>query len=254
MRIRLLSDLHLEGHPYYYEYAGEDVLVLAGDIHTKCRHRFFLDQIPHYVKVIMVAGNHEYYGSCYEEVNMFLYDLQSEYVNFMFLENEPLIIDDVEFFGGTMFTDMNLYGDTWKATQYAQKGIADFSWIDKLRADGIGGVVKRRWNVDDHRVRHKDFCDELVKWNTEPTTRKRVVVSHFVPHPNCIHKKWTGSPINPYFTQNMEQYMDGIDLWLFGHTHDNHDMTINNTRLVSNPRGYGKENANGFNPKLIIEV
>lgn len=254
MKIRLLSDLHMEGHPYYYEYAGEDVLVLAGDIHTKCRHRFILDQVPQNVKIIMVAGNHEYYGACFEEVNMVLYDLQAEYRNFMFLENEAVILGDVEFFGGTMFTDMDLYGDTWKATQYAQNGIADFAWIDKLRADGQGGTIKRRWNVDDHRRHHEAFRQNLVDWKNAPTTKKRVVVTHFVPHPICINKKWTGSPINPYFTQNMEQYMDGIDLWLFGHTHDNHDTVVGNTRLVANPRGYGKENTNGFIPNMIIEV
>lgn len=254
MKIRLLSDLHLEGHAFYYEYAGEDVLVLAGDIHNKCRHRFILDQIPYNVKVIMVSGNHEYYGSTFESVNDFLYELQAEYSNFVYLENESFVYNDVEFFGGTMFTDMNLYGDTWKATQYAQRGIADFSWIDKLRSDGNGGTITRRWIVDDHRYQHEVFCRNLVEWKLEPTTRKRVVVSHFVPHPNCIHKKWLGSPINPYFVQDMEKYMDGIDIWLFGHTHDSYDVMVNNTRLVCNPRGYGKENINGFNPNLIIEI
>lgn len=253
MRIRLLSDLHIEGNAFYYEYAGEDVIVLAGDIHTKNRHRFILDQIPPYVKIVMVAGNHEYYGSVFEDVNDWLSDLQAEYQNFYFLDNDCMLAGDVAFYGGSMFTDMNLYGDTWKATQYAHKGIADFSWIDKMRGTG-DEQIKRRWIVDDHRYQHELFCKGLVEWKEMPTTNKRVVVSHFVPHPICIDRKWHGSPINPYFVQDMEKYMDGIDLWLFGHTHDSHDKIVNNTRLVSNPRGYGKENSNGFNPNLIIEI
>ena len=34
MKVRLLSDLHLEFEPFDLSYQGEDVLVLAGDIST----------------------------------------------------------------------------------------------------------------------------------------------------------------------------------------------------------------------------
>jgi len=87
LRIRLLSDLHCEGYPYYYEYAGEDIVVLAGDIHTQNRHGFVLDQIPINVKVLLVAGNHEYYGGIFEDVNDKLKALENTYHNLTFLNN-----------------------------------------------------------------------------------------------------------------------------------------------------------------------
>lgn len=249
MRIRLLSDLHMEGYKHYYEYAGEDLVVLAGDIHTQNRHRFLLDQIPPNIKVLFVCGNHEYYGATFEYVNEFFYNLQAEYSNFIFLENENIIINGVDFYGGTMFSNWELYNDSVIAKQRAKQGIADFSWIDKLDKDG----QKRRWNVEDHYQEHLKFKEGLKTWLEKSTAQKKVVISHFVPSPKCIHPMWEGSSLNPYFTSNMEEFMGWDGLWLFGHTHNDHDIMIGNTRLVCNPKGYGQENET-FSKKLILEI
>lgn len=253
MRIRLLSDLHLEGQAFYYEYQGEDVVVLAGDIHTQNRHRFILDQIPQNIKVIFVAGNHEYYGGNFQRTNDFFYDLQAEYTNFYWLFNDDVVIDDVIFFGGTMFTDMCLDGDSWKATQYAQRGIADFEWITAERDNGQGGVFDRKWTVDDHRRQHDLFCSAISDFVDREKVFKRVVISHFVPHPQGSDPKFDGSPLQPYFISDMTRYMDTVDLWLYGHTHITRDFMHGNTRLVCNPRGYWMESSN-FNPNLVLEI
>ena len=249
MKIRLLSDLHLEGYQYYYEYAGEDIVVLAGDIHTQYRHRFILDQIPANVKVLFVAGNHEYYGSTFEGVNDFFYELQAEYTNFYWLHNESIVIDGVNFFGGTMFTDWELYGDTWTAKQFGKNGVADFHWISKIGRDGL----KRMWNPEDHLQEFLAFRDRLVQWLEKPA-EKRVVISHFVPHPEGSDEKYKGSALNPYFLCDMTKYMENVNLWLYGHTHSSKDMMVGNCRLVCNPRGYGEENANGWIKDLVLEI
>lgn len=249
MKIRLLSDLHMEGYKYYYEYAGEDIVVLAGDIHTKNRHRFIIEQIPPNVKILFVCGNHEYYGSTFENVNDFFYDLQAEYHNFHFLNNESMVIDGVDFYGGTMFSDWELYSDSWTVRQRAKNMIADFTWIKKIGRDG----QERVWNVEDHLAQHLLFREGLIQWLAESKTEKKVVISHFVPSGTCIHPKWIGSPLNPYFTNLMEEYMGWDGLWLFGHTHDRHDKMIGDTRLVCNPKGYGQENESFLN-NLVLEI
>lgn len=249
MKIRLLSDLHLEGYPYYYEYAGEDIVVLAGDIHTHGRHSFILDQIPRTVKVLMVAGNHEYYGAVFQSVNEHLYNLQAVYPNFCYMENESINIQGIDFFAGTMFTDWELDSDAWTAKQRAKDGIADFSWIDKIGKDGI----ERRWNPEDHLQEHLAFRDGLSQWLAKPA-EKRVVISHFVPHPEGSDPKFKGSSLNPYFLCDMTQYMESVNLWLYGHTHSSKDMMVGNCRLVCNPRGYGDENSNGWIKDLIVEI
>ena len=264
MKIRLLSDLHLEGYKHYYEYAGEDVVVLAGDIHTQGRHRFILDQIPSNVKILMVAGNHEYYGSSFERVNDFLYELQAEYPNFWFLNNEHVVIDGVHFFGGTMFTDMKLYGDSEehvaRSSIYAKQGIADFSWISKYNeppADYDNEYFhqfEKAWTVADHIEQHNIYRTKLEEFLEKCALEKRVVISHFVPHPEGSDPIYKNSPLNPYFLCDMRKYMGWEGLWLYGHTHTSKDIMEGDTRLVCNPKGYGLENVNGFNKNLVLEI
>jgi predicted phosphodiesterase len=244
MKIRLLSDLHMEGHSYYYDYAGEDLVVLAGDIHTQNRHKNLLDQIPSNVKVIMIAGNHEYYGSEFNSMNLFFAGLENRYPNFYYLQNESVCIDGVDFFGGTMFTDFNLYGYPVQAPREVVYGIADFSWIKKS---------DKRWTPQDHVTEHTKFCEYLEAWLQQEHT-KRVVISHFVPHPVAADPQFEGSALNPYFIANMEQYMGWQGLWLFGHTHHAVDTYVGATRLVCNPKGYGSENQLGFVKNLIVEI
>lgn len=251
MRIRLLSDLHLEGNNFYYEYIGEDIVVLAGDIHTQNRHRFLLDQIPQNVKVLFVSGNHEYYSGTFEYVNGFFYELQSEYTNFNFLENENIVIGDVDFFGGTMFTDFSLHNDALLAKLLAQINIADFTWIKRLDKNG----ETRRWVTQDHINQHILFKQKLDAWLDNSKSKKKVVISHFVPSVQCISPRFAGNRLNPYFTVDMSEYNGKVDAWLFGHTHDAYDINIGGTRYVCNPHGYAYEfNGNGFNPNLIIEL
>ena len=52
----------------------------------------------------------------------------------------------------------------------------------------------------------------------------------------------------------MEHTMTGIDLWMFGHTHTSFDFMIDETRLVSNPYGYGDENKGGFVIDKIVDI
>lgn len=266
MKLRLLSDLHIEGYKYKYEHLGEDALVLAGDIHTRNRHHEILDQIPAYVQVIFVAGNHEYYHGNFNTVNAYLaalnqpFDkvnpnnskLDNGYANFHFLNNTRVTLDDVEFFGGTMFTDFGLYGEAerWFAEQDAAHGIADFHYIE---TDGWH-YEKRKWTVADHKAEHKKFVREFELWLKDTEGKKRVVVTHFMPTPKATHERFRHSLLNPYFCVDMERYIGWEGLWLFGHTHDSFDQMLGDTRLVCNPKGYGVENQYGFIRDLIINI
>lgn len=252
MRVKLLSDLHLEGNSYNYQNHGEDVLVLAGDIHNRNRHDSIIRQIPATVRVILVAGNHEYYRGEFNHVNEFLTGLQVKYPNFTFLNNSSVTIDGVEFFGGTMFTDFGLYGESNKplAAIDASRGIADFYHIKKIGSDG----TERIWNTLDHLSEHTKFVRELDHWLTTTEGKKRVVVSHFVPSAQAIDPQFANSNLNPYFTAEMDRFMGLVDYWFAGHTHTSFDRDIHGTRLVINPKGYGKENTHGFKPDLVIEI
>lgn len=255
MKIRALSDLHLEGYHFKYEPLGEDVVVLSGDIHTKCRHKDLLDQIPSNIRVILISGNHEHYGSTFEGVNSTLKDLENEYTNLTYLDNDSVDIDNVSFFGGTMWTDFNLYGynDAPYVIQDTTRYIADYQWIDRFaQYPSVQG--KQRWTINDTIEQYNTFNKNFDHWVKRSEGKKRVCVSHFLPSIKSVDKKFEGSILNGYFASNNENRVELVDLWLHGHTHSSCDYLIGSSRVVCNPKGYGTENKNSFNPNLIIEV
>ena len=73
MKVKILSDIHLEWGPFT---AGEgDVLVLAGDICVESDylsderyHKFFGKCVQNYNKIFYTLGNHEYYGGDWNKV------------------------------------------------------------------------------------------------------------------------------------------------------------------------------------------
>lgn len=252
MKIRLLSDLHMEGYKYYYEWAGEDALILAGDIHNRNRHHELLDQIPPNVTILFVAGNHEYYHGNFQEVNNYLKELEVKYHNFEFLDNRGIGFDGLEFFGGTMFTDFGLYGETerWFAEHAAQRGINDFGAITTYDHNN----ELWDWNIKDHKAEHAKFVRELQAWKKATEGKRRIVITHFMPTEKGNDPRFANSMLNPYFTENMYPYMAGIEYWFCGHGHATRDVDIDGTRVIMNPRGYGHENEGYFNPNFILEI
>ncbi len=243
MKLRILSDLHLEGYPFQYRAGEEEILILAGDISGRNRHHEFIETIPKHIKILMVAGNHEFYNMSVPDVKSYLTSLEYEFDNFIFLDNDVISIGDVSFFGGTMFTDFQLYGmnEEWFAKSHARRGIADFTYI-------------KDWNTEKHIKEHELFCQELAFFMHVTEGRKRVVISHFMPSEKCCDTKFAGSIMNPYFATNMEDKMGWEGLWVHGHGHSSVDYMEGDTRVLCNPRGYGKENEKGFITNLIVEV
>lgn len=235
-----------------YAPIDEDVLVLAGDIHTRYRHEEIIQQVPPEVQIIFVAGNHEYYRAEFNRVNDVFYNLQHKYPNFKWLNNERFIYKDVDFYGGTMYSDFCLFGEGNKQISKlcAERGINDF-FVMNIEMDN----EVRRWTADDHEREFRKFERGLQQWITDSeSSEKRVVISHFAPSPRTIAPQFEGSVINPYFTCDMEKYMGWKGMWLYGHTHSSYDDLIGETRVVANPKGYGNENAHGYNPHLVLEI
>lgn len=251
MLVKLLSDLHMEGDKFKYEQHGEEAVILAGDIHTQNRLHLLLDQIPPYIQVFFVAGNHEYYRQTFEEVNEYLEGLEQKY-NFIFLNNKMAKIGNIPIFGGTMFTDFLLDGETarWFAEHDAQQCIADFACIQRK-----GDKENRDWRIADHKAEFEKFRKELTVFITMTEgSPKRMVVTHFIPHPKSVHPRFARSNLNPYFTADMEKYLGWDGWWLHGHGHDTFEYKLGDTQVYANPRGYATENQGGFRDNFVFEI
>ena len=59
MKIRIMSDLHLEFGEFTPTQVDSDVIVLAGDIHMKLRAMEWIETHFPDIPVIFVPGNHE---------------------------------------------------------------------------------------------------------------------------------------------------------------------------------------------------
>ena len=126
MKIAIASDVHLEfGDLILKNEENADVLILSGDICVAADFResdrygilengksqryydFFSRCAFEFPKVIYVAGNHEHYNGDYAETFKILRNYLGHIPNLHILDKEHVVIDDVTFIGGTLWTDMN---------------------------------------------------------------------------------------------------------------------------------------------------
>jgi len=106
MRLHILSDLHIEFGKFDLPEIDADVLILAGDIHTKRNGiKWILEHAPKGVPTLYVMGNHEFYG---EKHPGLIQKIRAEAIgsNVHILENESITIDGYYFFGCTLWTDL----------------------------------------------------------------------------------------------------------------------------------------------------
>lgn len=251
MKIRLLSDLHTEfrlpykTHPMR-EYRGEDVLVLAGDIasgsdNTMDVIKFFLDQ--GFPQIVYVPGNHEYYGTFFDEFNEEMAAKCAEYNNVHFLNPGTVTLNGVLFVGGTLWTN---FADNPLSESAARRGINDFR---QIRGFGVTRCV-------DTYYQHYQYIKQQYEARG---TQKVVVVTHFLPARECIAPRFRGPDLlNDYFANNLDNYIAEMQdtTWLFGHTHDATDIVLGETRVVANPHGYyhALNDGVGFDPYKTIEI
>jgi len=251
MKIRVLSDLHLEFHDWNPPPAPADVVVLAGDIHVgsggiEWGRRRFPD-----AHIIYVPGNHEFYGS---EMHAMLAQLRAtaKANDVHFLDGDRIEIDGVRFLGATLWTDFAIYGSDphtlERAMQLAALGMHDYRII-RFGDD-------RKLAPSDTREIHRTQRAWLAEQLALPFGGATVVVTHHLPHRQSIHRRYANDSLNPGFASDLADLVRApVSLWIHGHTHESLDYRIDQTRVVCNPRGYIPHEPNlAFDPIGVFEV
>jgi predicted phosphodiesterase len=251
MRIQLLSDLHFEFHRdsgrafvETLDPSGVDVLVLAGDIAvgeglipalgSLCRR--YRDAV-----VLFVPGNHEYYGSDWESIQVLIDILVHDNPNLFDMnvrglgkaEGTGASCRSIQFWGATLWFPETTDDPRLKGM------LNDFS--------SIAGFEPRVYREN---ARARDYLTRKVRPGD-------VVITHHLPSELCVHPRHLGGILNPFFVSDMTRFIleRKPALWLHGHTHESVDRMIGETRVVCNPFGYAGGDLNlGFNGRLIIEV
>lgn len=283
LNVQVMSDLHLEFddqfrgraikladkyHGFVPAKTGADVLVLAGDIHVGTKGKqWLLDRLSEYKHVIYLAGNHEYYGGNFDQVNLELREMAKSLNdvgggNFYFLNNDTVDIENVRFIGTTLWTDF--FGKDYFVMKSVEQALNDFRIIKKTYISSKTGENKsRRLSTSDIYIENsiaKLFLEEQLAKDTDQV---KFVITHHGPSRKSIHDDYNygpntgvGANINGGFVSDFDYLVKQSDVWVHGHTHKSFDYKIGNGRVICNPRGYiGYTDLNeNFQDDLVVEV
>lgn len=258
--IRPISDLHLEFDNGKYtlpklDTDADTALLLVGDIHLEDKAINWIERdCQDFHSIFYVLGNHEHYGY---SVDMTAKKIQaridaSPLKDKLHLMNRTaIIIDDIEFLGCTLWTNMNDGDPLTKFT--VQRSLNDFQHIRNSN-------FQRRLHVEDWCGIHMADKNWLYQRAANKKADKRVVMTHHLPSFNSVSPRFniaSEKHMNGGFASNCDDLICELNAKMFihGHTHDSCDYQLNETRVICNPRGYYPSDLNlEFNDTLVIEI
>lgn len=259
MRLLILSDLHRElwldsGPRITIPSTDVDVVILAGDIDSGDKAVEWAQKAFREVPVIYVAGNHEFYRHCIQEIETKISSAASATSNVRFLNCSEMLLDGYRFLGATLWTDYELFGIDLKqkAISLAKDVLADYRYIK--RSPQATNFITPEDTIELHR--------QQVQWLKERLSQhfegKTIVVTHMGPSIKSITKTYIYDPVSAGFASDLEFLVDKADLWVHGHIHESVDYMIHGCRVITNPCGYrtrggSPENWN-FNPHLVVTI
>ena len=242
MKLQIYSDLHREFSAFDAPVSNCDAVILAGDIDTQNRGVIWANEV-FTVPVIYVCGNHEFYKGHIDHTLRKMKDAAAPHVHV--LENQTFVWQQTRFLGTTAWTDFSSTGDVVAASNMAWQWMNDFQVI---RAD----ASYRRLRPDDLVTRNQKAHEWLTAQLAQPFDGKTVVITHHAPTPSVAGDKTDGH-LNAAYTNHWPALIEQADLWVFGHTHRAIDVELAGCRVVSNPRGYPKEET-GFQADFEVEI
>ena len=269
MKIQVMSDLHVEFEIFNSSYRHQavthrltetpaDVVILAGDTSTKGRGPALAAERFPKKNIVMVAGNHEYYGEVYPHHTAKIQRNAEQFDNVYFLECEAVEIDDVIFLGCSLWTDLKL----WESGPHA--GLYDYPetvrdvnefMTDYARIKYFDGRCHRKLVPGDLARVHLDSVRWLRGQFDLYRGRKIVVVTHMAPSYKSVPETYKQDILSAAYASHLDDLVEqsGALLWIHGHTHECCDYMIGKTRVIANPLGYPDENK-WFRSDLVVEV
>ncbi len=220
--------------------SNADVLILAGDI---CPAKYvdqYLDSFhrlsERYGRVLMVPGNHEFYGTNLQEGYEQLETIEEHFPNITLLDRHKVVeIAGVRFAGCVLWFPEATDG---KNNRY-KKYMSDF----KLIRNPIEAMYEEN---------NLDRCFLAANPDVD------VVMTHHIPMDACIQKRWQGHFLNRFFVGGAETalYNSNARYLIWGHTHDStYEKYSEQLTFICNPFGYARTEENpNFKWDLTFEL
>ncbi|WP_332715801.1 metallophosphoesterase [Pelagibacterium mangrovi] len=259
MKLWIMSDLHVDGKDRDFDLPfpppDADVLVIAGDI---CDG--FIEAVEwvkwqlmrnHPPSIVWVPGNHDFYGSINPQADLDAAIADCAMMGVTVLaRGEVVEMGGVRIVGATLWTDFAAVSadpiDIATAQVWARNSMPDYRSID---------IGLRRLRPADTLAWHRDHRATLGRRLAKDFDGPTVVITHHAPHRNSLDDPAFPDPSDGSFASDLGDMIERYrpDLWIHGHLHWRRDYRIGGTRVVCNPRGYGRERS-GFDPRFVIEV
>lgn len=261
MKIAIQSDLHLEFNidklPYSFLSDDFDVLVLAGDI-SPVGHDEYEDHMKFLRSctdkpIIYVPGNHDYYGTsisdgvCLSSIDQIMQEI-CERNSIFFLNNNEIVINDVSFFGTTLWSNLLYNTEGVEYGNMAERILATKMFSDYRAIDG--------WSNEKMLAQNDMSVKKLVDFFHKKMAQKQVVISHFCPIIECEHRRFGKSHKSPYFLNNLDALIDEYrpTAWIYGHSHDNIRLEKHGCQITCNQLGYPGEPVVEYIPNYTFEI
>jgi predicted phosphodiesterase len=229
MKIDYISDLHLNENTEVavtetivdQVTALSKAIILAGDIykidnlHTSYFIKTMCDM---YEYVIFVSGNHEYY-------NCNINQIPSKQLpnNFIYLDNSFVTIDNVTFYGTTLWSNLSEHLNT--------KVTALSTFLNDFRS--INGMTI---------LKYQELFDHSNKFLSKQNFNERsVVITHHLPSYKSLSQEYSESNLNLFFANHILEELPSLpEVWIHGHTHSPCEYVYKKTKVFCNPYGYDK--------------
>jgi len=250
--IQIMSDLHLEffgGDKYGIESflqslnSDADILLLAGDIFGYIWLDLQMENISKVFsnkRVIFIPGNHEYYKSSKEDMDIILKEETKKYENMTFLENDYTFLDD----------DTVLVGACGWNDEFDVVGadmMNDFVLIREL-------IESRHLSMDWNKESKEYFRETMSHFKG----KKRIIcMTHNSPLLDFIPLKYVGTPLNPFFANDWSDLVQEFEpnIWISGHFHQMIKFKKYNTLFIENGHGYiNNQPVKEFIKKMVINI
>lgn len=260
MKVRFVSDLHLEFAPYTlpsHEEDDQSVLVIAGDltlpnkpsIMTDRALPFFQDVCARFRRVLVVLGNHEFYGgSIVRTADKYRDFLKDNDLDVVVLDRSAWTEDDVMFIGATLWTDCNR-GDPLSGFLWGQMSDSKQIRVGPSKTTAYQYKYSASHTMSEH-IKDSTYIWEMVK-RAKDMGLKTVVVTHHAPTMASIAPRFVGNNFNMFYASDMSEkiFDNEPDVMLHGHIHAASDYFIGDTHVMCNPKGYPGEGAEGYDPQ-----
>ncbi|MBJ6986063.1 metallophosphoesterase [Devosia sp. MC521] len=254
MKLWIVSDLHMDSTYWVPDrIPAHDVMIIAGDVDgsaAETEQTLLLIARWAPTPIIFVPGNHDVMGGDMDAWDRGNEDLLDRGIHVL-SSGQSIVIDDVRFVGGTLWTDWQLGDREWQSQAWAARHMREYQSVSR---PGDGPL----WPVhtsDAHDMHLAAIEGVLSRRHEGPS----VVVTHHAPSPLSLRPGEERGVEAAAYASDLEETMMiwGPDLWVHGHTHHACDYHVGATRVVSNPRGYVRDDwceKTGWNEDLTIEV